>query len=78
MDTLSLMEEVKFDFSYMFAYSERPGTAAEKTLNDDIPLPVKKRRLQEIIDVQSKHSRERRMVSAIISSGGLLVSRPRV
>jgi tRNA-2-methylthio-N6-dimethylallyladenosine synthase len=53
------MEEVKFDFSYMFAYSERPGTGAQRNLKDDVPLQVKKRRLQEIIDVQSKHSRER-------------------
>jgi len=57
-DTISLMEIVKFDFSYMFAYSERPGTLAEKKYQDDIPLETKKRRLQEIIDHQSKHSLE--------------------
>jgi len=57
-DTLSLMEAVKFDFSYMFAYSERPGTLAEKKYQDDIPLDIKKRRLQEIIDLQGKHSLE--------------------
>jgi tRNA-2-methylthio-N6-dimethylallyladenosine synthase len=57
-DTLSLMEAVKFDFSYMFTYSERPGTLAEKKYPDDIPLNIKKRRLQEIIDLQGKHSLE--------------------
>ncbi|RXK52224.1 tRNA (N6-isopentenyl adenosine(37)-C2)-methylthiotransferase MiaB [Aquirufa rosea] len=55
-DTLSLMEEVKYDFGYMFAYSERPGTPAEKKLKDDVPDEVKKRRLQEIIDLQRIHS----------------------
>ncbi|WP_250434761.1 tRNA (N6-isopentenyl adenosine(37)-C2)-methylthiotransferase MiaB [Hanstruepera flava] len=54
-DTLSLMEYVKYDFGFMFAYSERPGTLAERKLDDDIPEPVKKRRLQEIIDLQRKH-----------------------
>jgi tRNA-2-methylthio-N6-dimethylallyladenosine synthase len=58
-DTLSLMETVKFDFSYMFAYSERPGTPASKKLKDDVSLEVKKHRLQEIIDLQNKHSLER-------------------
>jgi tRNA-2-methylthio-N6-dimethylallyladenosine synthase len=60
-DTLSLMEYVKFDFSYMFAYSERPGTTAAKKLNDDITEKVKKRRLQEIIALQKKHSLERNL-----------------
>lgn len=55
-DTLTLMEEVKYDFSYMFYYSERPGTLAEKKFKDDIPLEVKKRRLDEIIKVQRNHS----------------------
>lgn len=58
-DTLSLMNEVRYDFSYMFFYSERPGTLAAKKYPDDIPLEVKKRRLQEIIDKQQKHSLER-------------------
>jgi tRNA-2-methylthio-N6-dimethylallyladenosine synthase len=57
-DTLSLMEQVRFDFSYMFTYSERPGTPAHKKLNDDVPLSIKKRRLQEIIDLQNRHSLE--------------------
>lgn len=55
-DTLSLMDEVQFDFSYMFFYSERPGTLAEKKFKDDIPLEVKKRRLSEIIQKQTEHS----------------------
>ncbi len=55
-DTLSLMEYVKYSFGYMFAYSERPGTLAERKLKDDVPLAVKKRRLQEIVDLQQKHS----------------------
>ena len=58
-DTLSLMDYVKYDFSYMFFYSERPGTLAEKKYEDDIPLEIKKRRLQEIIDKQRAHSAER-------------------
>ncbi|MEM6523546.1 MAG: tRNA (N6-isopentenyl adenosine(37)-C2)-methylthiotransferase MiaB [Bacteroidota bacterium] len=58
-ETLSLMDYVQYDFSYMFFYSERPGTLAEKKFNDDIPLDVKKRRLSEIIDRQQKHSLQR-------------------
>ena len=55
-DTLSLMEYVKYDFGFMFAYSERPGTLAERKMDDDIPEETKKRRLTEIIDLQQKHS----------------------
>ncbi|MFT4031393.1 MAG: tRNA (N6-isopentenyl adenosine(37)-C2)-methylthiotransferase MiaB [Siphonobacter sp.] len=58
-DTLSLMEYVKYDYGYMFAYSERPGTPAAKKLVDDIPEEVKKRRLNEIIALQQQHSLER-------------------
>ncbi len=58
-DTLSLMREVKYDFGYMYAYSERPGTAAAKNLEDDVPKATKKRRLQEIIDLQREHSHYR-------------------
>jgi len=47
---------VKYDFGFMFAYSERPGTLAAKKMPDDVPLAVKKRRLQEIIDLQQEHS----------------------
>lgn len=56
MDTLSLMDYVKYSFGYMFAYSERPGTMAARKMEDDVPLAVKKRRLQEIVDLQQKHS----------------------
>ncbi|MEM7551884.1 MAG: tRNA (N6-isopentenyl adenosine(37)-C2)-methylthiotransferase MiaB [Bacteroidota bacterium] len=55
-DTLSLMDYVQYDFSYMFFYSERPGTLAAKKYEDDIPLDTKKRRLQEIIDKQREIS----------------------
>ncbi|MFM1807822.1 MAG: hypothetical protein RLZZ242_547 [Bacteroidota bacterium] len=55
-DTLSLMEYVKYDFGFMFAYSERPGTLAARKLEDDVPEEVKKRRLNEIIALQQKHS----------------------
>jgi len=55
-ETLSLIEYVKYDFGFMFAYSERPGTAAEKKMVDDIPLEVKKRRLAEVILLQQKYS----------------------
>lgn len=58
-DTLSLMEYVKYDYGYMFAYSERPGTPAAKKYVDDISAEVKQRRLSEIIALQMKHSLER-------------------
>jgi tRNA-2-methylthio-N6-dimethylallyladenosine synthase len=58
-DTLSLMEYVKYDYGYMFAYSERPGTPAAKKLVDDIPEEIKKRRLTEVIDLQMRLSYER-------------------
>lgn len=58
-DTLSLMEYVQYDFGYMFIYSERPGTLAARKLEDDVPEAVKKRRLQEIIDLQQKMGLER-------------------
>ena len=51
-ETLSLMEEVKFDLAYMFKYSERPGTVASKRLPDNIDEETKGRRLQELIDLQ--------------------------
>ena len=59
LETLSLMDQVKYDFSYMFFYSERPGTLAAKKYPDDISLETKKRRLQEIIAKQQEHSLER-------------------
>ena len=55
-DTLSLMEHVKYDFGYMFTYSERPGTLAERKLEDDVPEEIKSRRLTEIIEKQRAHS----------------------
>ncbi|RXR31540.1 tRNA (N6-isopentenyl adenosine(37)-C2)-methylthiotransferase MiaB [Flavobacterium piscinae] len=58
-DTLSLMEYVKYDFGFMFAYSERPGTLAARKMEDDVPEEVKKRRLNEIIDLQQKLGLER-------------------
>ena len=54
-DTLRLMEYVKYDFGYMFAYSERPGTLAERKMEDDVPKSVKKRRLTEIVALQQEH-----------------------
>jgi tRNA-2-methylthio-N6-dimethylallyladenosine synthase len=60
-DTLSLMDYVQYDFSYMFFYSERPGTLAAKKLKDDIPLDVKKRRLNEIITKQQELSYKRNL-----------------
>lgn len=55
-DTLELMEYVKYDFGYMFNYSERPNTPAQKKLEDDVPEEVKKRRLTEIINLQQEHA----------------------
>lgn len=55
-DTISLMDYVKYNFGYMFTYSERPGTMAERKMEDDVPEPIKKRRLQEIVDLQRAHS----------------------
>ena len=54
-NTLSLMDYVKYEFGYMFKYSERPNTPAAR-LEDDIPEEIKQRRLSEIIDKQMKHS----------------------
>src|SRR5680860_1890079 len=51
-DTLSLLEYVKYDYGFMYAYSERPGTMAARNLEDDVPLETKKRRLAEIIALQ--------------------------
>ena len=58
-DTLSMIEYAEYSMSYMFFYSERPGTLAAKKYPDDIPLEVKKRRLAEIIQLQSKTSLKR-------------------
>jgi tRNA-2-methylthio-N6-dimethylallyladenosine synthase len=58
-ETISVIEEVLYDYSFMFFYSERPGTLAAKKFADDVPLEVKKRRLDEIIKKQSEISRIR-------------------
>ena len=55
-DTLSLMEYVKYDYGFMFAYSERPGTMAARKLEDDVPEETKSRRLAEIVALQREHS----------------------
>ena len=57
-ETLSIMEWVGYDYSYMFKYSQRPGTAAEKKYADDIPEEIKARRLNEIISLQARLSHE--------------------
>lgn len=58
-DTLSLMAEVRYDMAYMFKYSERPRTLAERKFEDDVPEAVKGKRLQEIIDLQMECAAER-------------------
>ena len=58
-DTLDLMDYVKYDFGFMFAYSERPGTLAARKIEDDVPEAVKKKRLNQIIAKQQEHSRYR-------------------
>jgi tRNA-2-methylthio-N6-dimethylallyladenosine synthase len=55
-DTMKIMEHAQYDMSYMFFYSERPGTLAERRYKDDVALDVKKRRLQEIVEVQNQLS----------------------
>jgi tRNA-2-methylthio-N6-dimethylallyladenosine synthase len=57
-DTIDIMEFARYDMSYMFFYSERPGTLAQRRYTDDIPLDIKKRRLQEIVEVQNHLSLE--------------------
>ncbi len=57
-DTISIMQAAQYDYSYMYFYSERPGTLAAKRYEDDIPESIKKRRLQEIVDVQWTLSNE--------------------
>lgn len=56
--TLSLMEEVKYDYAFMFQYSMRPNTYAARHFTDDVPLEEKTRRLNEIIELQNRHSLE--------------------
>ena len=59
LQTLSLMEEVRFDMAFMFKYSERPGTYAHQHLPDDVPEEVKSHRLEEIIKLQNRISLQR-------------------
>jgi tRNA-2-methylthio-N6-dimethylallyladenosine synthase len=67
--TLSLMEECKFNFSFMYKYSERPGTLAQKKMQDDVPEEIKSRRLSEIISMQSKISLENnlKMIGKVVT-----------
>ena len=55
-DTVSMMDYVKYDFAYMFKYSERPGTLAAKRYTDDIPEEIKQNRLQQIVAKQQEYS----------------------
>ncbi|SMC45985.1 tRNA (N6-isopentenyl adenosine(37)-C2)-methylthiotransferase MiaB [Cellulophaga tyrosinoxydans] len=66
-DTLNALKRVKYDFGYMYSYSERPGTMAARKLKDDVPEEVKKRRLAEIIAVQreSGHYRTKQHLGKI-------------
>ncbi|RYZ23240.1 MAG: tRNA (N6-isopentenyl adenosine(37)-C2)-methylthiotransferase MiaB [Chitinophagaceae bacterium] len=57
-ETLSMMEHAQYEMSYMFFYSERPGTLAQRRYQDDIPEDVKKRRLTEIVNLQNRLSLE--------------------
>lgn len=56
-ETITLMESIQFDFAYMFSYSERPKTLAERKYEDNVPEAVKSSRLTEIVDLQRKNSR---------------------
>lgn len=58
-ETLSMMDYVKYDFAYMFMYSERPGTLAAKRYQDDIPEEIKRRRLSEVVNKQQEYSFQR-------------------
>ncbi len=73
-DTLSLMEYVKYNFGYMFTYSERPGTLAERKLVDDVPESIKKRRLDDIVQLQRQHS-ELRTKSYLNTTVEVLIER---
>ncbi len=74
-ETLSLMEEVRFSFAYMYKYSERPKTLAERKYEDDIDEKTKGKRLQEIIDLQMKHQLEN-YKKAIGKTYQVLVEKP--
>ncbi len=74
-DSLSLMEYVKYDFGYMYAYSERPGTLAARKMEDDVPEATKLRRLTEIVNLQRQHSlfRSREYVGKVVE---VLIEKP--
>ena len=57
-DTLSLMKECVFDYAYMFKYSERPKTLAERKFKDDVPEEIKGKRLEEVMAIQQASSYE--------------------
>ncbi len=57
-DTVDLMKTVRYDLAYMFFYSERPGTLAQKKFEDDVPEVIKKKRLSEIIEIQTQVNKE--------------------
>lgn len=59
LDTIRLMETVKYDYAFMFMYSERPKTLAERRFKDDVPEEIKKSRLTAVVNLQQKHSEER-------------------
>jgi len=67
-DTLDLMDRIKYNFGYMYAYSERPGTMAGRKMEDSVPLEIKKRRLAEIVQKQREHSeiRTREYVNTVV------------
>lgn len=58
-ETLSIMKEVEYEYAYMFKYSERPRTLAERKFEDDVPEEIKQRRLEEIVALQGEHSLKR-------------------
>lgn len=74
-ETLSLMEYSNYDFAYMFKYSERPGTKAARKMEDDVPEETKKRRLNEIIELQNTLSAENKK-KAIGNTYTVLVEGP--
>jgi tRNA-2-methylthio-N6-dimethylallyladenosine synthase len=62
-DTVSIMKEVDYEFAYMFKYSERPKTLADRKFEDDVPEEVKQKRLEEIIEIQHESSHKRNKAS---------------
>ncbi|BAV94065.1 tRNA (N6-isopentenyl adenosine(37)-C2)-methylthiotransferase MiaB [Ichthyobacterium seriolicida] len=61
LNTLALMERVKYSFGFMFKYSVRPKTLASRRFEDDVPESTKQRRLEQVIELQQKHSLYRNM-----------------